>query len=125
MSARFFETRYVEEGRNLRSRLDKGQKLENQLAELSAACARNDCQVVRVFTDCGISGAKGRGARKGLEDLLKAVVRREVDQVCVWSIDRLGRSLRDLINVLDELRQKGMPKPRHVTTNVFRSFRSN
>jgi DNA invertase Pin-like site-specific DNA recombinase len=35
------------------------------------------------------------------------VVRREVDQVCVWSIDRLGRSLRDLINVLEELRQKG------------------
>jgi DNA invertase Pin-like site-specific DNA recombinase len=42
-----------------------------------------------------------------LDDLLKAVVRREVDQVCVWSIDRLGRSLRDLINVLEELRQKG------------------
>jgi DNA invertase Pin-like site-specific DNA recombinase len=42
-----------------------------------------------------------------LDDLLKAVVRREIDQVCVWSIDRLGRSLRDLINVLDELRQKG------------------
>ena len=85
----------------------RGQELENQLAELSAACARNDWQVVRVFTDYGISGAKGRGARKGLDDLLKAVVRREIDQVCVWSIDRLGRSLRDLINVLDELRQKG------------------
>jgi DNA invertase Pin-like site-specific DNA recombinase len=39
--------------------------------------------------------------------LLKAVVRREIDQVCVWSIDRLGRSLQDLIAVLDELRQKG------------------
>ena len=85
----------------------RGQELENQLAELSAACARNDWQIVRVFTDYGISGAKGRGARKGLDDLLKAVVRREIDQVCVWSIDRLGRSLRDLINVLDELRQKG------------------
>jgi DNA invertase Pin-like site-specific DNA recombinase len=85
----------------------KGQELENQLAELSAACARNDWQIVHIFTDFGISGAKGRTARKGLDDLLKAVVRREIDQVCVWSIDRLGRSLRDLINVLDELRQKG------------------
>jgi DNA invertase Pin-like site-specific DNA recombinase len=84
----------------------RGQELENQLAELSAACARNDWQIVRVFTDHGISGAKGRSARKGLDDLLKAVVRREVDQVLVWSIDRLGRSLRDLISVLDELRQK-------------------
>jgi DNA invertase Pin-like site-specific DNA recombinase len=42
-----------------------------------------------------------------LDNLLKAVVRREVDQVCVWSIDRLGRSLQDLIGVLDEMRQKG------------------
>ena len=42
-----------------------------------------------------------------MDDLLKAVVRREIDQVCVWSIDRLGRSLRDLIGVLEELRQKG------------------
>ena len=85
----------------------RGQELDNQLAELSAACRRNDWEVVSVFTDYGISGAKGRTARKGLDDLLKAVVRREIDQVCVWSIDRLGRSLRDLINVLDELRQKG------------------
>ena len=57
----------------------KGQELENQLAELSAACARNDWQIVHIFTDFGISGAKGRAARKGLDDLLKAVVRREVD----------------------------------------------
>ena len=85
----------------------RGQELENQLTELTAACARNDWQVVSVFTDFGISGAKGRAGRKGLDDLLKAVVRREIDQVCVWSIDRLGRSLRDLISVLDELRQKG------------------
>jgi DNA invertase Pin-like site-specific DNA recombinase len=85
----------------------RGQELENQLAELIAVCARNDWQIVHIFTDFGISGAKGRGARKGLDDLLKAVVRREIDQVCIWSIDRLGRSLRDLINVLDELRQKG------------------
>lgn len=41
-----------------------------------------------------------------MDDLLKAVVRREIDQVCVWSIDRLGRSLRDLISILDEMRQK-------------------
>jgi DNA invertase Pin-like site-specific DNA recombinase len=38
--------------------------------------------------------------------LLKGVVRREFDQVVVWSIDRLGRSLQDLIAVLNELREK-------------------
>jgi DNA invertase Pin-like site-specific DNA recombinase len=85
----------------------KGQTLDNQLAELRAACERNGWKLVRVFTDLGVSGSKGRSHRGGLDALLKAVVRREIDQVCVWSIDRLGRSLRDLINVLDELRQKG------------------
>ena len=87
--------------------LTKGQTLENQLAELHIACERNGWHVGRVFTDFGVSGAKGRAHRPGLDSLLKAVVRREVDQVCVWSIDRLGRSLQDLIAVLDELRQKG------------------
>jgi DNA invertase Pin-like site-specific DNA recombinase len=59
----------------------RGQELENQLAELSAACARKDWHAVRVFTDYGVSGAKGRAVRNGLDDLLKAVVRREIDQV--------------------------------------------
>ena len=72
----------------------RGQELENQLAELSAACARNDWQVVRIFSDHGISGAKGRVLAKGLDDLLKAVVRREIDQVVcglstAW-VDRCG-----------------------------------
>ena len=84
----------------------KTQEVENQLAELLAACKRNDWQIAHVFSDRGISGAKGRGERKGLDDLLKAVVRREVDIVAVWSVDRLSRSLRDLVNVLEELRQK-------------------
>jgi DNA invertase Pin-like site-specific DNA recombinase len=85
----------------------RGQALENQLAELRAVCERNAWRVVQVFTDFGISGAKGRSHRSGLDALLKGVVRREFDQGVVWSIDRLGRSLRDLINVLEELRQKG------------------
>jgi len=85
----------------------KTQEVENQLAEVLAACKRNGWQVAHVFSDRGISGAKGRAERKGLDDLLKAVVRREIDIVAVWSIDRLGRSLRDLVSVLEELRQKG------------------
>jgi DNA invertase Pin-like site-specific DNA recombinase len=63
--------------------------------------------VVQVFTDFGVSGAKGRSQRSGLDALLKGVVRRDFDQVCCWSVDRLGRSLQDLISVLEELRLKG------------------
>jgi Resolvase, N terminal domain len=56
----------------------------------------------------GISGAKGREKRSGLDKLLKAVARREVDLVAAWSVDRLGRSLQDLLGVLSEIHAKGV-----------------
>jgi DNA invertase Pin-like site-specific DNA recombinase len=59
-----------------------------------------------VFSDNGISGAKGRDKRPGLDAMLKAVARREVDLVAAWSVDRLGRSLQDLVVMLGELHSK-------------------
>ena len=59
-----------------------------------------------VFEDAGISGAKGRKDRPGLDAMLKAVARREVDLVMAWSVDRLGRSLVDLLATLQELHAK-------------------
>ena len=63
-------------------------------------------EVVAVYTDNGVSGAKGREQRPGLDELLKGVARREFDVVAAWSVDRLGRSLQDLIGTLNELRAK-------------------
>jgi DNA invertase Pin-like site-specific DNA recombinase len=64
--------------------------------------------VVEVFSDNGISGAKGRKDRPGLDALLKGVARRDFDMVAAWSVDRLGRSLQDLIEVLSDLHAKGV-----------------
>src|SRR6185436_5877412 len=44
----------------------------------------------------------------GLDELLKAVARREIDMVAAWSVDRLGRSLMDLLALLKELHAKGV-----------------
>ena len=63
---------------------------------------------MQVFSDNGISGAKGRKDRPGLDALLKGVARREFDMVAAWSVDRLGRSLQDLIEVLSDLHAKGV-----------------
>jgi DNA invertase Pin-like site-specific DNA recombinase len=63
---------------------------------------------VQVFEDAGISGAKGRKDRPALDELLKCVARREVDMVAAWSVDRLGRSLTDLLDFLRELHAKGV-----------------
>jgi DNA invertase Pin-like site-specific DNA recombinase len=55
-----------------------------------------------------MSCAKGRDKRPGLDRLLKAVARKEVDMVAAWSVDRLGRSLIDLLHFLRELHAKGV-----------------
>jgi DNA invertase Pin-like site-specific DNA recombinase len=80
----------------------------NQGRELKAVAERHGWQVAAVYEDAGISGAKGRDRRPGLDALMKAVARREVDMVAAWSVDRLGRSLTDLLDVLKDLHAKGV-----------------
>lgn len=84
------------------------QNTRNQRRELKAVAERHGWDVVEIFEDEGISGAKGRDQRPGLDALLKAVARREINLVAAWSVDRLGRSLTDLLTVLSELHAKGM-----------------
>ncbi|MGB6938238.1 MAG: recombinase family protein [Xanthobacteraceae bacterium] len=85
-----------------------GQTTANQLRELRAAAKRLGHQVVAEFTDEGISGAKGREGRPGLNGLLDGVTRRDFDKVMAWSVDRLGRSLPDLLSFMGELKAKGV-----------------
>jgi DNA invertase Pin-like site-specific DNA recombinase len=59
-----------------------GQTCTNQENELRAVAERKDCTVVKVYTDRGVSGAKGRDKRPGFDALCKDAVRREFDVVC-------------------------------------------
>jgi DNA invertase Pin-like site-specific DNA recombinase len=85
-----------------------GQTTANQLRELRAAAKRLGHQIVAEFTDEGISGARGREGRPGLSNLLDGVTRRDFDKVMAWSVDRLGRSLPDLLTFMGELKAKGV-----------------
>jgi Resolvase, N terminal domain len=71
------------------------QTTRNQRRELKAVAERHGWEIVKVYEDAGYSGGKGREQRPGLDELLKAVARREIDMVAAWSVDRLGRSLMD------------------------------
>jgi DNA invertase Pin-like site-specific DNA recombinase len=84
------------------------QETSNQRRELEAVAARSGWQIVKVYEDAGISGAKGRDGRPGLDAMLKAVNAKEFDLVATWSVDRLGRSLTDLLSILQCLRDKGV-----------------
>lgn len=81
------------------------QTTENQTRELEQLAKLEGWEIVRVFEDT-MSGAKGRSERKGLDEMLKAVTRREFSVLLVWSVDRLGRSLSDLVGILSELKDK-------------------
>lgn len=83
------------------------QTTENQRRELQAVAEKAGWNVVATFEDAGISGAKGREQRPGYDAMLKAITRREVDMVAAWSVDRLGRSMPDLVSLLSELHARG------------------
>jgi DNA invertase Pin-like site-specific DNA recombinase len=80
-----------------------GQETVNQLRELRAVAKRAGWDVVQEYVDKGISGAKGRDQRPDFDRMCKAAVGREFDVVMAWSVDRLGRSLQDLVGFLKEL----------------------
>lgn len=83
------------------------QTTENQLLVLNEVALRSGWEIVHVFADEGISGSKGRDRRPGFDALHKAIARREIDIVAAWSVDRLGRSLPDLVAFLSDIQAQG------------------
>ena len=79
------------------------QTTANQERELREVASRMGCEIVRVYKDHGISGAKGRDRRPEFDRLLRDAAQRKYDLVMAWSVDRLGRSLQDLVGFLSEL----------------------
>lgn len=84
------------------------QTVENQQRVLEAVAERSGWQIVGIYEDAGISGAKGRDQRPSFNQLCKDATRRKFDIVMAWSVDRLGRSLLDLISFLKELHAVGV-----------------
>jgi len=79
---------------------------DNQLQGLRGVAERMGWQVAAEYVDHGISGAKDREQRPGYDRLYNAIVRREIDLVMAWSVDRLGRSLQQLVGLLSDLHAK-------------------
>src|SRR5213592_1919932 len=73
------------------------QTTANQERELREIASRMGCEIVKVYRDHGISGAKGRDKRPAFDKLCRDAARREFDMVMAWSVDRLGRSHRGVL----------------------------
>ena len=89
------------------------QRPESQLYDLQQLASQRGYEIVKEYTD-KISGAKAR--RPALDALLYDARRRRFDVVMVWAFDRMARSVRHLLSVLDELGQLNIE---------FVSFREN
>jgi DNA invertase Pin-like site-specific DNA recombinase len=91
----------------LRVSTDK-QSCDMQRAELEAIAARAGWQIIAIYQDEGISGAKGRDQRPQFDRMLKDATRRKFDVLMAWSVDRLGRSLQDLVNSMSDWQAAGV-----------------
>jgi DNA invertase Pin-like site-specific DNA recombinase len=82
-----------------------GQDVNMQLRELREYCERRGLDIVGEYTDTA-SGAKD--SRPELNRLMADAKQRRFDAVCVWKLDRFGRSLRHLVNALADLESLGV-----------------
>ena len=78
---------------------------ENQLQELRRYCEARGWNAVE-YVDRGVSGAKDK--RPALDALLKDAKRRRFDVLVRWRLDRLGRNLRHLVTMLEDLNHVGV-----------------
>jgi DNA invertase Pin-like site-specific DNA recombinase len=79
------------------------QNTANQERELREVAERMGCDIVKVYRDHGNSGAKCRDKRPAFGALCRDATKRQFDVIMAWSVDRLGRSLQDLVGFLSEI----------------------
>ena len=79
---------------------------ENQLREIRQFASYRGLQIVGEYTDHGFSGARAR--RPELDRMMEDARRHKFDVVVVWACDRLARSTKHLLQVLDELNGFGV-----------------
>jgi DNA invertase Pin-like site-specific DNA recombinase len=87
---------------------------ENQIQALCEVAERKGWRIVERYVDHGVSGAKCRDQCPALDRLLKDATRRRFDVLMAWSVDRLGRSLQDLVAFLGEIHASGVDLYLHV-----------
>ena len=80
------------------SRVDQNPALQDD--ETADVIARRGWKLTDTYTDHGISGSREK--RPELDRLLRDARRGRFNLVCVWKADRLFRSLRAMVNTLDE-----------------------
>ena len=81
------------------------QSPQNQIDVLTELANRQGYTIIKIYTDNGFSGTKLTADRPALNELMTDARKRKFDMVLVWSLDRLGRSLKHCLELLQELQE--------------------
>ena len=84
------------------------QTVDNQLLELRDHCSKMGWEIVKEYTDEGLSGTLSRDKRPALNSLIKDAYRKRFDSVVCWDISRIGRSMKELILFLSDMKDRGI-----------------
>jgi DNA invertase Pin-like site-specific DNA recombinase len=84
------------------------QTVENQRMELAKVAEQRGWTVVEIYSDNGVSGAKGRDKRPAFDRLCKDAIAGKLDMVAAWSVDRLGRSVLHLAQFVNDMQAAGV-----------------
>ena len=82
------------------------QTINNQLFELRYHCFRMGWEVVKEYADEGLSGTLSREKRPALNSLIKVAYRKRFDSVVCWDISRIGRSMKELVLFLSDMKDR-------------------
>jgi DNA invertase Pin-like site-specific DNA recombinase len=81
------------------------QSPQNQIDALTELANRQGYTIIKIYSDNGFSGTKSTADRPALNDLMTDARKKSFDMVLVWSLDRLGRSLKHCLELLQELQE--------------------
>ena len=84
------------------------QTVDNQLIELRDHCSKMGWEIVKEYVDEGLSGTLSRDKRPALNAMIKDGYRKKFDTVICWDISRLGRSMKELIMFLSDMKDRGI-----------------
>ena len=84
------------------------QTIDNQLIELRDHCSKMGWEVVKEYADEGLSGALSRDKRPALNSMIKDAYRKRFDLVVCWDISRIGRSMKELVLFLSDMKDRGV-----------------
>jgi DNA invertase Pin-like site-specific DNA recombinase len=85
-----------------------GQTVENQRQDLQRVAEQRGWQIIGEYIDHGVSGAKRRDQRPAFDRMCTDAAKGHINMVAAWALDRLGRSVRDVINFLADLPEQGV-----------------